>query len=417
MTSLQTNYRRVKYACYTANISMAIVCNITPILFLIFRSMYGISYSKLGLLVLVNYVTQLLIDLIFSFFSHKFNIPKTVRLTPVVTFVGLLVFSVCPFITTDHVYIGLIIGTIMFSVSGGLVEVLISPVIAALPSDDPEREMSKLHSIYAWGVVAVIPMATVFLYVFGSESWQWLILILMSIPLLSSLLFASAKVPDIPTPERASGALTLMKNKGVWLCVAAIFLGGAAECTMAQWSSGYLEQALGIPKVWGDCFGVAMFALMLGLGRTMYAKKGKNIGRVILIGAIGSALCYLTAAVSSHPLLGLCACAFTGLCVSMFWPGSLIVASERFPEGGVFIYALMAAGGDFGASVGPQLIGIITDTIIEIPAAASFAVDMGFTPEQFGMKAGMLIGVVISAAAIPIYYCIRRNRKREGLES
>lgn len=417
MKSEQSNYNRVKYACYMSNISMAIVCNIPPILFLIFRSMYGISYSKLGLLVLVNYLTQLFVDLIFSFFSHKFDIGKTVSYTPLITFVGLLIFSVCPFAASEHVYIGLIIGTIIFSVSGGLVEVLISPVIAAIPAKDPEREMSKLHSVYAWGVVAIVPMATLFLHMFGSEKWQWMVLIMMLIPLSSALLFAGAQIPDIHNPERASGALKLMKNKGVWLCVAAIFLGGAAECSMAQWSSGYIERALGIPKVWGDCFGVAMFALMLGMGRTLYSKRGKNIGKVIFVGSIGSALCYFAAAFSPMPLIGLIACAFTGFCVSMFWPGSLIVASERFARGGVFIYALMAAGGDFGASVGPQLIGIITDSIIEIPAAASFALKMGFEPEQLGMKAGMLIGAVFSLAAIPIYYYIHKSRKRDGLES
>ena len=160
-----------------------------------------------------------------------------------------------------------------------------------------------------------------------------------------------------------------------------------------------------------------MFALMLGIGRTLYSKRGKNIGKVIFVGSIGSALCYFAAAFSPMPLIGLIACAFTGFCVSMFWPGSLIVASERFARGGVLIYALMAAGGDFGASVGPQLIGIITDSIIEIPAAASFALKMGFEPEQLGMKAGMLIGAVFSLAAIPIYYFIHKSRKRDGLES
>jgi MFS family permease len=207
-----------------------------------------------------------------------------------------------------------------------------------------------------------------------------------------------------------------MKNKGVWLFVAAIFLGGAAECTMAQWASGYLEQALAIPKVWGDCFGVALFALMLGLGRTAYAKCGKNIGKVLLIGAFGSAACYMIAALSPYPVLGLIACALTGFCVSMFWPGSLIAASEKYTDGGVLIFALMAAGGDFGASVGPQLVGVITDAVMGFSKAVPIAERFAITPEQLGMKTGLLVGAVFSLIAIPVYWHIRKVRKSEKRE-
>lgn len=251
---MDSKIRRLKFACYTTNISMSVVGNLSPILFLTLRSLYGISYSLLGLLVLINFVTQLTIDLMFSFFSHKFNIEKSVKVTPLLTFIGLLVYALWPFFFPKAVYAGLVIGTIIFSASGGLAEVLISPVIAAIPSDDPDREMSKLHSIYAWGVVAVIIISTLFLLAFGAESWQWLALIFTLIPLTSCLLFTKAEIPKMETPKQTSGVFEFFKDKGLWLCVAAIFLGGASECTMAQWSSGYLEQALGIPKVWGDIF-------------------------------------------------------------------------------------------------------------------------------------------------------------------
>ena len=385
---------RVKLACYTTNVSMSVVGNLSPLLFLTFRSLYGISYSLLGLLVLINFVTQLSVDLVFSFFSHKFNIPKTVKLTPLLTVIGLIVYAVWPFVFPNSVYVGLVIGTVLFSASGGLAEVLISPVIAALPSKDPDREMSKLHSIYAWGVVFVIIFATLFLLLFGEENWQWLALILLAVPLTSFLLFSKASVPDMKTPEKSSGALRMLKNKSLWLCVVAIFLGGASECTMAQWCSGYLEQALGIPKVWGDVFGVALFALTLGLARTLYAKIGKNIGKVLFLGAVGATVCYLTAAVSNVAVAGLLACALTGFCVGMMWPGCLIVSSDRFPDAGVFIFAMMAAGGDLGASVGPQLIGVITDTVISSPNASQLAQTLMITTEQLGMKLGMLVGML-----------------------
>jgi fucose permease len=217
------------------------------------------------------------------------------------------------------------------------------------------------------------------------------------------------------TPKQTSGALKLLRNKGVRLSVFAIFLGGAAECTMAQWSSGYLEQALAIPKLWGDLFGVALFSVMLGLGRSLYAKIGKNIGKVLVFGAVGATLCYFTAAISNLPLLGLFACAFTGFCVSMLWPGNLIVASDRFPEGGVFIFAMMAAGGDLGASVGPQLVGIITDAVIANPTAVSLAQTLNLAPEQLGMKMGMLCGMLFPLIGIFVYAAIRKSRKeKEG---
>ena len=408
---MNTKYKNLTLACYTVNISMSIVGNLPPLLFLTFRSLYGISYSLLGLLVLINFFTQLIIDLIFSFFSHKFNISKTVKFTPVLTIIGFLIYAIYPYIFTQNIYIGLVIGTIVFSASSGLAEVLISPVIAAIPSDDPDREMSKLHSIYAWGVVFVIIISTLFILVFGAENWQILVFLFILVPISSVLLFSKTEIPHMQTPERVSGALRMLKNKSLWLCVGAIFLGGATECTMAQWASGYLEQSLQIPKVWGDIFGVALFGLMLGLGRTLYAKKGKNVARVLLLGAIGATACYLIAAITSLPVLGLIACSFTGFCASMLWPGSLIIASDRLPEGGVFIYAMMAAGGDLGASVGPQLIGIITDTTIKSQTAIVMAQSLALSPEQLGMKLGMLIGMLFPLIAIPLYYHILKTRK------
>ena len=405
--------KRLKYACYTTNMSMSVVGNLSPVLFLTFRNLYGISYSLLGLLVLINFVTQLTVDLIFSFFSHKFNIPKVVKFTPILTVIGLAVYALWPFFLPQAVYAGLVVGTVIFSASSGLCEVLISPVIAAIPSDDPDREMSKLHSIYAWGVVGVILISTLFLLFIGNTNWQWLALLFTLIPLTSAILFSKAQIPHMDTPERVSGALSLLKNKGLWACVIAIFLGGAAECTMAQWSSGYLEQALGIPKIWGDIFGVALFSLMLGLGRTLYSKMGKNIGRVLFLGAVGAAVCYLLTALTPFPLIGLIACAFTGFCTSMLWPGNLIVASDRFPQGGVFIYAMMAAGGDLGASVAPQLVGIITDAAIAIPAASDLALRLSLAPEQLGMKLGMLVGMLFPLVGIPLYLRMWKGKQKE----
>lgn len=404
-------YTRLKYACYTTNISMSVVTNISPLLFLTFRSLYDISYTWLGFLILINFVTQLAVDLIFSFFSHRFNIAKTVVFTPVLTIIGLCVYALWPFFLPKSAYFGIVLGTVLFSAAAGLCEVLISPVIAAIPSENPEREMSKLHAVYAWGVVFVVIVSTLFLLLVGTEHWHWLPITLTLIPLCSFLLYLGTEIPKMETPERVSGVLSQMKNKTLWLCVLMIFFGGASEVAMAQWSSSFLEQALNIPKVWGDILGVALFSAMLGLGRSLYGKYGKNITKVQIFGIVGAASCYLLVAISNQPIVGLLACVFTGLCVSMLWPGSLIVATEHFPQAGVFIFALMAAGGDLGASVAPQLIGIVTDITIKHPAILELATQLALTPEQLGMKLGMLTGMCFPFIAIPLYLHVHRITK------
>lgn len=404
--------KRLRTACYATNITMSIVGNLPPLLFLTFRSMYGLSYSLLGALVLINFCTQLAVDLVFSFFSHRFNIPLTVKLTPAFSLVGFLLYALAPVLFPNAVYAGLVLGTVVFSAGSGLAEVLISPVIAALPSDNPDRDMSLLHSIYAWGVVAVVIFSTLFLLVFGGASWQILMALMMAVPLFATLLFTRAQIPPMETPEKLSGALAFFKKGSLWLCVAAIFLGGASEVTMAQWASSYLEQAIGISKVWGDVFGVALFGMTLGIGRTLYANIGKNITRVLVFCGIGASLCYLTAVFSGNAIVGLTACALTGLCTSMMWPGSLIVGSDRFPTGGVFIFALMAAGGDLGASVGPQMVGMITDAVIASPAMMERAAALALSPEQMGMKVGMLAASAFPILSIAVYSILHKTSRK-----
>lgn len=407
-------HTRLRFACYSSGLSMSVVGNLPPILFLTFNSLYNISYSLLGLLVLINFCTQLAVDLVFSFFSHKFNISKTVKAMPYLTTLGLLLYAIWPFFFPDSVYWGLVLGTIVFSAGAGLSEVLLSPIIAALPAKDPDREMSKLHSMYAWGVVFVVILSTLFLYLCGIENWQYLTLLFLIIPITSVALFSRAKIPDIGSSDKKSISIKEhLKNSSLWFLVVAIFLGGATECTMAQWGSGYIELALGIPKVWGDIFGMALFALMLGLARTLYAKFGKNLGKVLFLGAIGATLCYLTASLCTVPIIGLLACGLTGFCVAIMWPGCLTVASERFPQGGVFIFAMMAAGGDLGASLVPQLMGIITDAVSANPSAAALAKDFGMLPEQAGMRLGMLIGTLFPLIAVFFYLKIMKSRKNQ----
>ena len=408
MTNAQI--RRIRYACYSANVTMSATSCLSPILFLTFRERYGISFSLLGFLVLVNFFTQLLVDLALSFFSHKMNLTKTVKSIPMLALLGFVVYAALPVLFPEHAFAGLCIGTVIFSFAAGLAEVLISPVIAALPAKDPDRELSKLHSVYAWGCVAVVILGAGLLVLVGGKNWIVLPLVISILPAVSTALFAGAKIPEMAKPEKVSGALKLLCSKKVLISVFCIFLGGASECTMAQWCSGYLEKAVEIPKLWGDLFGTALFSVALGLGRSLYAKLGKNAGNALFFGALGAVVCYLAAAFTPFPLLGLVACGFCGFCVSMLWPGSLIVASGYFPSGGVFLYAMMAAGGDLGASVGPQLIGVITDFSMENPWLLSLAEKLSLSPEQMGLKLGLLVGMLFPLAAIPVYWHIKKKR-------
>ncbi len=410
---MKKNSKLLKPACYTVNVTMALVGNITPLLFLTFREMYGISFSLLGLLVVINFATQLGIDLVFSFFPHKFDIPKTVRTMPILTATGLLIFALVPTFLPEFAYVGIAVGTVICAVSSGLAEVLISPIIASIPADDPDREMSALHSVYAWGVVGVVIFSTLFLLAFGHQNWNILILVFLALPISSVVLFSMTKITCVQSPDNASDILGIFKKPLLWVSVAAIFLGGAAEVTMAQWSSSYLEHALGIEKVWGDIFGVALFGMTLGIGRTLYAKIGKNLTRTLLLCSIGASACYIIAAVSNISVVGLIACALTGFCVSMLWPGNLSVATDRFASGGVVVFALMAAGGDMGASVAPQLVGVVTDGVIASPTMCELASTLSLTPDSLAMKVGILIGALFPLAAIPVCVVLHKNKDTE----
>ena len=407
-------YQSAKYACYLGSGVMALVSVLSPLLFVTFREMYGISYTLLGLLVVANFLTQLSVDLLFSFFTKYFDIHKTVRIMPVFTFFGLAIYAIMPWIFPAYVYLWLIIGTIIFSASAGLGEVLLSPVIAAIPSDNSEREMSKFHSTYAWGCVIVVVISTLFLKIAGTHNWQVLVLFLSVLPLADAVLFAKAKLPQMNIGQDEEAGSVNLKNKGIMIFVVCIFLGGATEITISEWVSNFIESGIGLPKVMGDILGVAMFAVMLGIGRTAYAKIGRNISLVMLWGMAGATVCYLVASLSLNSGVALIACALAGLCVSMLWPGTLIYAEENFPNLGVAVYALLAAGGDLGASVGPQLVGIVSDKIAVSGAAANIAQRLNITAEQVGIRAGMLIAAIFPLLGVITILRMRRHFKDES---
>lgn len=399
-----------KYACYAGCAAQAAVICLSPILFVTFHNTYGISYTLLGLLAVFNFCSQLIIDLIFSFFSKHFNIPLTVKITPIISIVGITAYAFLPILFPAHPYAGIVVGTVIFSVASGLCEVLLSPTIAAIYADDPEREMSKFHSVYAWGVVAVVVISSLFLKVFGTGKWNYLALFWALLPLASAILFFKGEMP--PMDNDMAGKNEGSKKKmlgGVLIFVMCIFFGSAAENTMTQWCSGYVETVLGFDKFTGDLLGMALFSVMLGVARTAYGKWGKGIYPVMLCSFIGATVCYLVAGFSTLPVLGLVACVLCGLFVSMLWPGTIIWTENTYPNCGVVVYALLAAGGDFGAGIAPQLMGAVTDKVAASEWAAATAQAMGMTPDQIGLKSAMVLSTAFGLAGIILVLTMHRT--------
>ena len=402
------NYKKTRLSCFYTYLSMASVFTVPPILFVTFREMYGISYTLLGTLVLINFCTQLSIDLIFSFFSKYFNIHKTVIIMPLLTSAGMFVYALVPTFFPNMAYLGLVLGTIIFSVSAGLCEVLLSPLVAAIPSENPEKDMSLLHSLYGWGVVLMVLISTVFLSVFGRENWMFLVIFLALLPLVASYLFATSGIPDLNLSQPMGATGGKEKNVGLMLCVCCIFLGSCAENTMSNWISGYMENVLQLPKALGDLLGMALFAVLLGSVRTWYGKVGGNITNVLIVGMSGAAICYLVAGLSPNTILAFLACVLTGCFTSMLWPGALILMEEKIPRLGVAAYALMAAGGDLGASIAPQLMGIIVDEVSVSKWAGEIASAYALTGDQIGMKAGMLTAAVFPVVGMVLLAYMKR---------
>lgn len=407
------NYKMTKLSCYCAYLTMSSIFSLPPILFVTFHDMYGISYTLLGTLVLINFCTQLTIDLVFTFFPKYFNPKITVTVMPLLTALGLGAYTVLPVLFPQNAFWGLSIGTVIFSVASGLCECFISPIIAACPSENPERDMAKLHSLYAWGVFSVVIISSAFLTLFGAENWMYLTLFFAALPIISSVMFFFSSIPDMKSSNQNIKIKHSKKTLALGLLFACIFLGSASENVMTNWISGFIENSLQISKKWCDIIGLALFALLLGLTRTLYSKYGKNISRVLLLGMTGAFICYITVGISTNTAVCLIACAVTGICTSMLWPGTLIFMEENMSGLGVTAYALMAAGGDMGASVAPQLMGYTVDAVSSSEIALTLSEKIGLSAEQIGMKAGMFLSALFPLIGIAVVIITVRFFKKQ----
>lgn len=383
---------------------MSSVFSLPPILLMTFHQMYGISYTVLGTLLFLNFCTQLVIDLIFTFFSKHFNIKLTVRIMPLITAAGLTIYAAVPLACPDKAIWGLVIGTIIFSVAAGLSEVLISPLIAAIPSEHPDKDMSLLHSLYGWGVVIVVTISTIYLKIFGTENWMYLTFFWAALPIVASVMFSISPIPDLNLSQPENGKKA-SRSKGIFMCAVCIFLGSSAENNMTNWISSYMEKGLLIPKAVGDILGMAVFALLLAFTRSLYAKFGKNITATLFYGMCGAVVCYLAAGLCKNVYIGFAACILTGIYTSMLWPGTLIMMEEKVPSPGVAAYALMAACGDLGAAIAPQITGIIVDKF----AVSSYAQQITENVDGAGLRAGILFGTIFPILGAIWVFIIRKR--------
>ena len=359
---MKNQYNKTIAACFTAYIVQAIINNFVPLLFLTFQRSYGISLSRITLLVTFNFGIQLLVDLLAIGFVDRIGYRRSMVLAHLLAAAGLVSLTILPEVLADP-FVGILTAVMIYAVGGGLLEVLVSPVVEACPSENKEAAMSMLHSFYCWGHVGVILVSTLFFQLAGTEAWKLLALFWALIPLGN--MFAFLKVPLAPlAPESESGMniRQLLSDRLFWVLLLMMVCAGASEQAVSQWASMFAEQGLGISKTLGDLAGPMAFALLMGISRAFYGKFGDRIALDSFM-AGSSLLCivsYLCIVFVPVPAVNLLACAFCGLSVGIMWPGTFSKAAAALPSGGTALFALLALGGDLGCSGGPTLAGIVS---------------------------------------------------------
>lgn len=358
---IRQNYRHTIYASYIGYIAQAIVNNLAPLLFLTFQTEYQISIEKISLLITVNFGIQLLVDVLSARYVDRIGYRGAIMAAHFFCAAGLIGLGLFPEIFPDA-YLGLVLAVTLYAVGGGLIEVLISPIVEACPTEDKSGNMSLLHSFYCWGQVGVVLLSTIFFALAGIENWRVLAWLWALVPIANFFYFSRVPINRLVEEGQAMPVKKMAGMKIFWIFIVMMICSGAAEQAMSQWASAFAELGLGVNKTMGDLLGPCMFATLMGCSRVFY---GKFSDRINLAGFIsGSAiLCvcsYLLAVFAPNPLLSLAGCALTGLSVGIMWPGTFSLAAERCPQGGTAMFALFALAGDLGCSSGPGLVGIMS---------------------------------------------------------
>lgn len=404
------SYQLTTVSCFVGIFVQAVSANITAILFIPLMTLYGLSYIHLGLLVGINFTTQVTVDIIASRLIDRYGFRRFVLPADLMAIAGLVLFALSPFIF-ENVLFGLILSTIIFSASCGLLEVMLSPIVNAIPHDEKGPAMALMHSFYAWGQVATVVVTTLFLFFFGIQSWQIIVLVWAIIPLVNFFMFLAAPFPSVVPEEHRQTMRDLLFRPFYLIALLAIFGGAATELVMGQWSSTFTEKVLELPKVTGDLLGMSGFAAFLGIGRVIYGRSGSrmNMNNVLIASAAAAIICYLVVALS--PILGvsLAACAVCGLAASLMWPGTLVITAEKYPLAGGWMFAILAAAGDVGAAVGPFITGIITDITRGLPSIESWSAVVGLNPDQFALRAAILLATIFPVLTLYCHWVLRKQ--------
>lgn len=388
---MKSQYNKTITACFVGYIVQAIVNNFTPLLFLFFQKCYHIPISQITLLVTFNFGIQLLVDFISVRFVDKIGYRISMIIAHVLAAAGLFLLTVLPVS-----FIGILIAVMIYAVGGGLLEVLVSPVVEACPSDNKEKAMSLLHSFYCWGHAGVVLISTVFFYVVGIDNWKILAIIWAVIPIGNAFVFS--KVPIAPLLEDGDtglGLKELFRMKIFWILLIMMICAGASEQAVSQWASAFAEKGLGISKAAGDLAGPMAFAVLMGISRLFYGKYGDriNLEHFMIYSSFLCILSYLGISLFSIPLLNLIACAVCGLSVGIMWPGTFSKASAALPKGGTAMFALLALGGDIGCSGGPTLVGMVSGAFGD------------------NLKMGILAGIIFPVLLLIGVILCRRQKK------
>ncbi|MBD5525578.1 MAG: MFS transporter [Lachnospiraceae bacterium] len=359
---MNPNYQKTIYACFVGYIVQAIVNNFIPLLFLTFENTYGIPLSQITMLITFNFGIQLLVDLLSAGFVDKIGYRASILLAHILSAAGLLGLAVLPELLPSA-YAGLLISVMIYALGGGLLEVLVSPIMESCPTDNKEKAMSLLHSFYCWGHVGVVLLSTLFFRIFGIANWKILTCIWIIIPIVNTFIFAQAPIaPLVDEGETGMSMRDLCRNRVFWLLMLMMMCAGASEQSVSQWASTFAERGLGVSKSLGDLAGPMTFAVLMGSARAFYGKFGDRIDldRFMIGSGILCILSYLMISLSPYPVLSLVGCGICGLSVGIMWPGSFSKAAASIRNGGTALFALLALAGDLGCSGGPTLVGYIS---------------------------------------------------------
>lgn len=378
---MKNQYDKTISACFTGYIVQAVVNNFTPLLFLFFQRSYDIPLTQITLIVTFNFGIQLLVDLLSVGFIDKIGYRASIVAAHVLSAAGLVLLTILPEILPSH-FIGILISVTVYAAGGGLLEVLVSPLVEACPSDNKEKAMSMLHSFYCWGHAGVVLISTLFFYTAGIENWKILALAWSLIPIVNAFVFTKVPIASlIEDGEKGLRLKELFSLKVFWILFIMMVCAGASEQAVSQWASTFAEEGLGISKTAGDLAGPMSFAVLMGASRLFYGKYGDriNLERFMIYSSCLCVLAYLGASLIPVPQLSLAACALCGFSVGIMWPGTYSKASSALPKGGTAMFALLALGGDIGCSGGPALVGMVSGAFGD------------------NLKAGILAGVIFPA--------------------